>query len=313
MVKVRNDLTGQICGNFLVLRQIEDYVSPGGQRRARWLCKCLLCGNDKVTIMDTVLQKGTKESCGCLENLISKTFGRLTVVDKEGQDDNGNTIWKCKCGCGNDVSVIHSRLTSGNIKSCGCLRVDLAKEKFSKNNIFDLTGEYGIGYTTNTNQPFYFDLEDYNLIQDYTWYEDISKDGYHSLKAKDKETGKIIKMSYLFGCKYYDHKDRNPLNNRRDNLRQATELENARNKSISKRNTSGFTGVCWDKECNKWMAYIKVNKKMKKLGRYINKEDAIRARLEAECKYFGRFAPQRHLFEQYGVTEQNDCTEECTR
>ena len=35
-------------------------------------------------------------------------------------------------------------------------------------------------------------------------------------------------------------------------------------------------------------------------------EDAIKARLEAEKKYFGEFAPQRHLFEQYGITQQND-------
>ena len=132
---------------------------------------------------------------------------------------------------------------------------------FSKSNTFDLTGEYGIGYTTNTNQPFYFDLDDYDLIKNYAWYEDISQDGYHSLKTKDKKTKKIIKMSYLFGCKYYDHADRNPLNNRRSNLRLATEFENAQNKSKSKCNTSGFTGVSWDKESNKWAAYIKINKK----------------------------------------------------
>lgn len=309
MVKVRTDLTGKIYGNFLVLQQTEDYISPSGAHRAQWLCKCLLCGNDKVTIMDTVLQKGTKESCGCLENLIGKNFGRLTVIGKDGQDDNGNTLWICHCDCGNNISVIHSRLTSGNVKSCGCLRVDLVRDRFSKNNIFDLTGSYGVGYTTNTNQPFYFDLEDYDLIKDYAWYEDISQDGYHSLKTKDKENQKIIKMSYLFGCKYYDHVDRNPLNNRRSNLRPATEFENARNKSLSKRNISGFTGVCWDKEYNKWMAYIKIHKKMKRLGRFVCQEDAIKARLLAEAEYFQDFAPQRHLFEQYGITVQNDCME----
>jgi hypothetical protein len=37
------------------------------------------------------------------------------------------------------------------------------------------------------------------------------------------------------------------------------------------------------------------------LGMFENKEDAIKARLEAEAKYFGDFAPQRHLFEQYKI------------
>ena len=47
------------------------------------------------------------------------------------------------------------------------------------------------------------------------------------------------------------------------------------------------------------------------LGSFSNKDDAIKARLNAEAKYFGKFAPQRHLFEQYGInTKQNDLKEE---
>ena len=44
---------------------------------------------------------------------------------------------------------------------------------------------------------------------------------------------------------------------------------------------------------------------MKKLGRFSDKEDAIKARLQAEAKYFKEFAPQRHLFKQYGILEDN--------
>ena len=36
-----------------------------------------------------------------------------------------------------------------------------------KENIYDLSGEFGIGYCTNTGSPFYFDLEDYNKIKNY--------------------------------------------------------------------------------------------------------------------------------------------------
>jgi hypothetical protein len=55
------------------------------------------------------------------------------------------------------------------------------------------------------------------------------------------------------------------------------------------------------------MASINVNKKICWLGRYLNKKDAIVARLQAEAKYYGEFAPQQHLYEQYGITTQNDC------
>ena len=40
-----------------------------------------------------------------------------------------------------------------------------------KYNKYDLSGEYGIGWTTNTNHVFYFDLEDYEKIKDYCWIE----------------------------------------------------------------------------------------------------------------------------------------------
>jgi hypothetical protein len=71
------------------------------------------------------------------------------------------------------------------------------------------------------------------------------------------------------------------------------------NINIQSNNTSGITGVYWNKE--KWNAIIIKNRKRIYLGSFINKDDAIKARLEAEKKYFGEFAPQKHLYEQYGI------------
>tara|TARA_R100000995_G_scaffold84711_1_gene64431 strand:+ start:3495 stop:4145 length:651 start_codon:yes stop_codon:yes gene_type:complete len=88
--------------------------------------------------------------------------------------------------------------------------------------------------------------------------------------------------------KEVDHKDRNPLNNKIDNLRLATKKENCRNSSMSKNNTSGVTGVHWHKVKKKWEATITEGKK-KYLGIFTNKEDAIKARKEAEIKYYGEF------------------------
>lgn len=51
---------------------------------------------------------------------------------------------------------------------------------------------------------------------------------------------------------------------------------------MNKNNTSGRKGVYFEKRTGKWMAYITVNKKMIYLGRYDNKEDAIKAREEKE-------------------------------
>jgi len=101
-----------------------------------------------------------------------------------------------------------------------------------------------------------------------------------------------------------DHKDRNKLNNRKENFRPATHSQNSMNKDLQSNNTSGIIGVHWYSSKDKWASGIMLNRKQIHLGYYINKDDAIKARLKAEQQYFGEFAPQQHLFEQYGIPLQ---------
>jgi ribosomal protein L13 len=49
-------------------------------------------------------------------------YGRLTVVACAGRTKRGNTIWTCRCDCGNEKIVQASHLRSGSTMSCGCLR-----------------------------------------------------------------------------------------------------------------------------------------------------------------------------------------------
>ena len=116
-------------------------------------------------------------------------------------------------------------------------------------------------------------------------------------------------MHTFLGYAHYDHIDRNELNNRKYNLRKCTKKDNNRNRSLPSNNTSGAMGVNWERRRNKWRSRIVVDEKEIYLGTFQNKEDAIKARLKAEAKYYGEFAPQRYLFEQYGITQQNDSTE----
>lgn len=217
--------------------------------------------------------------------------------------------WLCKCNCGNDKEILVRRipLITGTTKSCGCKRkdntIDYNKTKI-KYNKYDLSGEYGIGWTSNTHKEFYFDLEDYDKIKDYCWYEEIYNN-YHCLKTNIKNSDKYIRMHSLLGFKNYDHINRNPLDNRKENFRKASRLENGQNKSRNIRNTSGITGVYYHKKTNKWASKIGVNYKIIYLGEFLNKENAIKARLEAEFQYYGEFAPQRHLFEKYGIKIDN--------
>lgn len=237
----------------------------------------------------------------------------LTVVKQVEDyiDPNGNHVaqWLCECSCDlhKRIVVTGRSIKNGNTKSCGCWMREKAKmqrENFRKLNKYDLSGEYGIGFTSNTNREFYFDIEDYDKIKDYTWCEHISsKDNYTSLEAWDAKLEKHIRMHYIVYSKNCDHKDRNPFNNRKENLRESTYQENARNSSLAKNNKSGIIGVYWHKREKAWAATIVVDYHKIHLGAFYNKEAAIIARLKAELEYFGReFAPQRHLFEKYDIT-----------
>ena len=211
--------------------------------------------------------------------------------------------WWCSCSCGNSGNFIRkgADIRCGDVQSCGCLRVDTHK-KYNRVvlNLEDEYGEYGIGYCSNTDNEFYFDMDDYDKIKEYCWYE-VDCGEYHTMEAYEKTTQSQIKMHWLIVGKHYDHADRNPFNNRKYNLRKATVAQNSANRRILKRNTSGFIGLCWEEKRNKWKTSICVNNKRINLGRFDNKEDAIRARLRAEKEYFGEFAPQQHLFNEYDI------------
>lgn len=86
-----------------------------------------------------------------------------------------------------------------------------------------------------------------------------------------------------------DHRDRNPLNNRRSNLRFASASQNAANR---RKNThsSRFLGVTWDKTRRKWRAQILDNGKYRNLGRFTDEKLAARAYDDAAREVFGEFA-----------------------
>ena len=86
-----------------------------------------------------------------------------------------------------------------------------------------------------------------------------------------------------------DHKNRNPLDNRRANLRLANKTQNSINSRINRNNTSGFTGVVKDGKW--WRAYMKVNGKTISVGWRKTPEEANDLVVEARRKLHGDFCP----------------------
>lgn len=87
-----------------------------------------------------------------------------------------------------------------------------------------------------------------------------------------------------------DHKDGNPNNNRWDNLREATHMQNMWNAKLSARNTTGYQGIYFDKRINRWSARIQVDRKQTYLGSFSNAEAAAEAYRQRAIKYRGEFA-----------------------
>lgn len=95
-----------------------------------------------------------------------------------------------------------------------------------------------------------------------------------------------------------DHINRDKLDNRIDNLREACKAENERNRDKYRINTSGYKGVWFHNQRKKWCAEITTNGKSRKLGLFDSKEDAAVAYNEASLKYHGEFAYQNIIVKE---------------
>ena len=281
------DLVGQKFDKLTV----EELVGTEN-KNAVWKCKCE-CGN-YVIKNSSELKHNVNNSCGCSDeenNLVGKTFGKLTVLEKTEDRYYRNFVWKCECSCDNKTIIyVHTNsLTTGNTKSCGCLHAESMKIMGENNrqlNEYDLSGEYGVGYTLK-GEPFYFDLEDYDLIKGYTW--SYNPEGY----VLSNPFGEYLRMHMLImnsdGTKHVDHINHIVYDNRKVNLRICECFENHINSKTYSNNTSGRKGVHWDKSRDKWMSVITYNKKVIYLGRFDSFDEAVVAREEAEQIYHKEF------------------------
>jgi hypothetical protein len=137
---------------------------------------------------------------------------------------------------------------------------------------------------------------------EFTWLVDINnktttgnragsqrKDGYRELCINYKRyLEHRLAWLYTHGTMptdYIDHIDRDPSNNRINNLRVATQSQNMTNSTKRKDNSTGVIGVSFNKNANKYYAYIWLNKKRISLGYHNTIEEARVVRREAELKY----------------------------
>lgn len=138
------------------------------------------------------------------------------------------------------------------------------------------------------------DLDDIDRCKEYKWYVNDDK---NYVCANNKNGGKFKLHRFIKNVsdkekdKIIDHINRNTYDNRKCNLRIVNKQQNTWNHSIFSTSTTGVTGVYWHKRKCNWQASITVDLKKLHLGYFDNFDDAVKARKDAEVKYYGEFSP----------------------
>lgn len=206
--------------------------------------------------------------------MVGKKYGHLTVIT-DGPTVKGHHKLLCKCDCGNYVMVDAGNLRSGHTKSCGhCERYIFVPPSSFK-------------CLLPTGDSFLIDASDLAEVQKHKW--SIENSGYVHTTINGKHT-----RLHQFLMRPYqgvvDHINGDRTDNRRSNLRVATNKDNVRNQKIGKRNSSGYKGVSYDSRRGKYAAHITVDRVGRFLGYYDNAVDAAVAYDRAAAIYFGEFA-----------------------
>lgn len=186
------------------------------------------------------------------EKLIGRRFGRLVVID---EFRSGKwPICRCRCDCGTVKDIRRYSLLSGNTTSCGCNRRD------------DITGRrfghlVALEYIERKNRKTLW------RCQCVCGRETIV-DHASLTSGNTTSCGCAVDPSRM-------------LADRVDGTRLGAIRHPER-----KNNSSGFTGVSWNRRRKKWESYIRFQGTQYHLGLYDNLEDAAKARAAAEGKYF---------------------------
>lgn len=197
-----------------------------------------------------------------------RKYERLTVLYKAGQDKWGNTQWYCRCFCGNELIVRGGSLHSGNTKSCGCLQ----REKVSRLNVSHKLRKHPLysvwcGIKKRCYNKNSKDYENYGGRRISVWPK-WKMDFMAFYKwAKNSGWKKELTIDRIDNDGDYEPKNCQFIPMGKNTLKK---------QPLQKNNTSGYRGVTYHKQTQKYEAGIGISGSYKYLGCF---DDPIKAAL----------------------------------
>lgn len=205
------------------------------------------------------------------EDLTGRRFGHLTVISY-AESKNSRRYWNCICDCGNKTIVLTSHLTSGYTTSCGCAKglnfIDISGQRFGRLVALKPTDKRlgnSIIWECACDCGNTCEVPSISLRQGLT-----------------KSCGCLAKIAHSKSVKVA-----NKI--RKEYRTEGTDIIAITRKSPLKNNTSGCTGVSYDKSVGLWKATINFQREKYYLGGYSDKNAAILARKAAEKEIYGKF------------------------
>lgn len=211
-----------------------------------------------------------------LEFKEGQILGKWTVLKKSAETKNGYVRWTCRCECGTERDVIGKYLKSGKSSSCGCIRKPYKKAK--RQGVFKTkTVEYHVWtrmrdrcFNPNTPKFKHYGGRGITICERWNSFENFLEDmgerptNRHSIERKD------VNGNY-----------------EPSNCIWTTQTVQSRNQRIRTDNSTGISGVSWNKKLQKYRVKINVNRKSISLGCVNTVEEATKLRIDAEIKYWG--------------------------
>ena len=169
-------------------------------------------------------------------------------------------VYECQY-CGKEFEAMTAHIKSGNTRSCGCQSG--GRIHGLSHNQFYKTWKSMMGRCYNLKNKHYQSYGGRGISVCIDW-QDLA----NFVSWAESTYSEGMTMDRI----------NNDGNYEPTNIRWSDKTTQALNKRTSKSNTSGFVGVSWHKTKNKWTANIGINNKLKHLGQFDSKEEAVLAR-----------------------------------